>query len=74
MEKDGYVYYSVVMGGEETEVNGQWVQGDFLDTLNLLKLTDDFKPHAFKPVTVIIAAVIAALALAAGLVLLKRRK
>ena len=74
MEKDGYVYYSVVMGGEETEVNGQWVQGDFLDTLNLLKLTDDFKPPAFKPVTVIIAAVIAALALAAGLVLLKRRK
>lgn len=73
MEKDGYVFYSVVMGGEETEVNGKWAQGDFVDTLALLQLTDNFKPDASNNSAVIIAAAVA-VTLAIVLILLKRRK
>lgn len=74
MEKDGYVYYSVVMGGDDTEIKGQWAQGDFVDTINLLKLTDGFEPPAKFPTTiVIIAAGAIAIALIA-FVILKRKK
>lgn len=74
MEKDGYVYYSVVMGGEETEVNGQWVQGDFVDTLNLLELTDGFEPPANNTIWIIAAAAIFALAVIAAFVIYIRKK
>ena len=73
MAKDGHVIYSVVMGGEETEVNGKWAQGDFVDTLALLQLTDNFKPDASNNSAVIIAAAVA-VTLAIVLILLKRRK
>ena len=45
MERDGLVYYSVVMGGEELpyEDGERIVQGDFLDTIELYTLTDDLK-------------------------------
>ncbi|MGC2873897.1 D-alanyl-D-alanine carboxypeptidase family protein [Ihubacter sp. mB4P-1] len=42
MEKDGLVFYSVVMGGELKDYKDgeRVVQGDFLDTINLYSLTD----------------------------------
>lgn len=45
MEKDGLVFYSVVMGGEELMYKDgeRIVQGDFLDTIDLYTLTDDLK-------------------------------
>lgn len=45
MEKDGLVYYSVVMGGEELPYKDgkRIVQGDFLDTIELYDLTDGLK-------------------------------
>ena len=73
MEKDGYVFYSVVMGAEDTVVNGQWAQGDFVDTLSLLKLTDDFQPPASKlPVIIIVVAVV--LVSAAGAIAVKKKR
>lgn len=45
MEKDGLVFYSVAMGGEELMYkDGQRiVQGDFLDTIELYTLTDGLR-------------------------------
>lgn len=77
MEKDGYRFYSVVMGGEETEVDGVWAQGDFLDTINLLKLTDNFQPPESKfPTALLILGVIALLfvALICARIYVRRKK
>ena len=45
MEKDGLVYYSVVMGGEEFPYKDgeRVVQGDFVDTIELYSLTEGLK-------------------------------
>ena len=41
MEKDGLVWYSVVMGGDEEWYDEERIiQGDFRDTINLYSLTD----------------------------------
>ena len=41
MEKDGLVWYSVVMGGDEEWYDDERIiQGDFRDTINLYSLTD----------------------------------
>ena len=41
MERDGLVFYSVAMGGEELDNgDGRILQGDFIDTINLYRLTD----------------------------------
>ncbi|MCI8609545.1 MAG: D-alanyl-D-alanine carboxypeptidase [Firmicutes bacterium] len=57
MERDGLVYYSVVMGGELQEyTDGERViQGDFIDTINLYRMTDGVTKEdleAMHPVTV----------------------
>lgn len=41
MEKDGLVFYSVILGGEELPYDEERIiQGDFLDTIELYGLTD----------------------------------
>lgn len=47
LEKDGYQFISVVMGGEELPYDEERIiQGDFVDTISLYRLTDDFEPPA----------------------------
>ncbi|MBQ1396491.1 MAG: D-alanyl-D-alanine carboxypeptidase [Eubacterium sp.] len=47
MEKDGYVYYSVVMGGKEVQYDeSRKVLGDFIDTIRLYNLTEGFDGKA----------------------------
>lgn len=41
MERDGLVFYSVAMGGDELDNgDGRILQGDFIDTINMYSLTD----------------------------------
>lgn len=41
MERNGLVFYSVAMGGNERDNgDGRILQGDFVDTINLYRLTD----------------------------------
>ena len=41
MEKDGLVFYSAAMGGNEMDNgDGRILQGDFIDTINMYRLTD----------------------------------
>ena len=41
MERNGLVFYSVAMGGNERDNgDGRILQGDFADTINLYRLTD----------------------------------
>lgn len=44
MEKDGLVFYSVILGGEELPYDEERIiQGDFLDTIELYGLTDSLR-------------------------------
>lgn len=72
MEKDGYVYYSVVMSGDDIKVNGRWAQGDFIDTINLLKLTDGFEPKM--KVAPIVAGIGILILLIGGFIMLKHKR
>lgn len=41
MERNGLVFYSVAMGGDELDNgDGRILQGDFIDTINMYRLTD----------------------------------
>ena len=47
MEKDGLVFYSVILGGEELPYDEERIiQGDFLDTIELYGLTDSLRAAA----------------------------
>ncbi len=79
MEKDGLVWYSVVMGGDELDNgDGRILQGDFIDTIALYNLTegltaDDLK----KPISPLLIAGIAAAVIAAAFIVfivMKRKK
>lgn len=76
MEKDGLVWYSVVMGGnEEWYDEERIIQGDFRDTINLYSLTEGVTAEQLKAmhgagipawlaVAGVVAAVLAVLAIA----------
>lgn len=72
MEKDGLVWYSVVMGGDEEWYDEERIiQGDFRDTINLYSLTDGVTAEQLKamhgggiPALPAVAGVVAAAVLA----------
>lgn len=81
MEKDGLVYYSVVMGGElQDYVDGERViQGDFIDTVNLLRMTDgltadDLKAMHEPEIPMVVVAVVSGIIVAVVLFLVLRTK
>ncbi len=69
MERNGLVFYSVAMGGNERDNgDGRILQGDFVDTINLYRLTDgltveniqDVYPASNRTAILLIAALAAA--------------
>ena len=76
LEKDGYQFISVVMGGEELPYDEERIiQGDFVDTISLYKLTDDFEPPAdYTWIYIAAAAVIAGIAVYVAAVKIKGKK
>ena len=75
LEKDGYQFISVVMGGEELPYDEERIiQGDFVDTISLYRLTDDFEPPADYTWIYIGAAVIIAGAVIGAVVFKSKKK
>lgn len=68
MERNGLVFYSVAMGGNERDNgDGRILQGDFVDTINLYRLTDGLTAEnihnvypASSPLTILAIVVLAA--------------
>lgn len=82
MDKDGLEYVSVAMGGEELDYpdgSGRIVLGDFMDTIEVLSLTDgltadDLKKMHGPDMKIVIPAAIAVIAAAAIAFFLFRKK
>lgn len=80
MEKDGLVFYSVAMGGDELDNgDGRILQGDFIDTINMYSLTDGLTADNFadyypqQASTIWIIAGIAVIALIAIMMFMLRK-
>lgn len=79
MERDGLVFYSVVMGGERQEyIDGKrGIQGEFLDTINLYRMTDGLTKEDLEamhgPAVWLIVVIIAVCIIAAAAVFLAVR-
>ncbi|MGN0658240.1 MAG: D-alanyl-D-alanine carboxypeptidase family protein [Emergencia sp.] len=81
MEKDGLVWYSVVMGGDEEWYDeNRIVQGDFVDTIHLYSLTEGVTAedleamHSGFPVAAaVVIAVIAAIVLLTAVYILRKK-
>ena len=81
MERNGLVFYSVAMGGNERDNgDGRILQGDFVDTINLYRLTDGLTAENIRDVypasdrtTILMLAGLAA-AVIVGFALWMRRK
>lgn len=77
MQRDGLTFYTVVMGSEDVQINGEWVQGSFTDTIKLYQYADSFDPEkalAAKRRPIIIGAVAIAAVIAAVIVIVMKRK
>lgn len=78
MQRDGLTFYTVVMGSEDVQVNGDWVQGSFTDTIKLYQYADSFDPEkalaAKKRPMIIGGIVIAVVAVIAAFAIIMKRK
>ncbi len=81
MEKDGLVYYSCVMRGDEEMYDDErTIQGDFRDTIELYELTEGLTYDSLMaekgPSTAVIVGIVVAVIAVAGVafVLIKKRK